>query len=352
MMPSRAGISALAALVLTLSMGEQGIRRPPVLGNIDEEIARYRGLQPPKGSLRPLLPKGRCVNANRMLEVSEATRDQVSSDIAKAGFKIVRIPVDLSAHASESSPFDLDPTFTKKAIDLANQLVNAGLFVILDFHRYPELSSNPDMEEARFLSIWRQASSVWSVLPKQVAFEVINEPRGKLTPDRYNVLLKKTLPIIRKSNPTRIVIVDAPWVAHYKGLSKLDLPVGDAWVVPSFHYYDPMAFTHQNASWMKKYQSPQGFGSIGDLQSFQEAVEAVNAYSKSTGKVPFGGEFGVIDNVAEPLRLKYMTLVAEGFASIGVPMCAWTWDPDPQAFTIQQGEEIYPGFEKALIPAR
>ncbi|KZC83305.1 hypothetical protein AYR46_01615 [Sphingobium yanoikuyae] len=234
--------------------------------------------------------------------------------------------------------------------DLVKYAASKKIFVVLDFHRYHELSINPDHETKRFLSIWSQMSRHYKGLPSTIAFEVINEPRLNLEPARYNSLLATAINIIREHNPNRLIIADTPWVAHYKGLSSLKIP-NDLNVVPSFHFYDPMEFTHQQASWMDKYKSARDYNE-DDINKLSDAVKFVTNYISSSRSVPFVGEFGAINKANPETRKAYMTLIAEAFASIGVQTCAWTWDPDRQAFPIQHGTDILPGLESALIKPR
>lgn len=315
---------------------------------IQQEMAAIgRGSAPV--TAQPLIPKGRCVNVNRTMEVPRDVRYATLNAIHENKINIVRIPLDFSNNTSRNSPFVVSPDYLDQVSAMVNHLTEKGMFVIIDFVRYQELNQHPDAETERFLEIWRQVSHHFRNSPRSVAFELFNEPRGRLDPSKYRILVEKAIAIVRKENEDRVIVVDTPWVAHYKGLEVVGFLNNKSNVVPSFHYYDPMAFTHQQANWMKLYQEKRDFGSEEDIDQFRTAMKFVRNYVAKTGKVPLVGEFGVIMKVPKERRVQYMKMVASGFSSLGLQTCAWTWDAGRQGFPIQAGKDLDPDFREAIL---
>lgn len=81
-----------------------------------------------------------------------------------------------------------------------------------------------------------------------MVFEILNEPHGNLEAT-WNDVQKSALALIRKSNPTRAVVVTPAQWGDVAGFKDLDLP-DDPNLIVSFHLYDPMTFTHQGADWV------------------------------------------------------------------------------------------------------
>src|SRR5262249_59551306 len=101
-----------------------------------------------------------------------------------------------------------------------------------------------------------------------VYFELRNEPHDKLTPEKWNAAIPKLLAAVRKTNPTRPVIVGpANWNA-IRSLDTLRLP-DDRNLIVTVHFYDPFQFTHQGASFVKdaaKWKGRQWTGSKAEQE--------------------------------------------------------------------------------------
>ena len=81
--------------------------------------------------------------------------------------------------------------------------------------------------------------------PEQVYLELYNEPHDKLTEAKWNDALAKLIPVVRKTNPTRPIIVGPGQWNAIRALDKLKLPADDHNLILTVHFYDPFHFTHQ-----------------------------------------------------------------------------------------------------------
>nr|7VT4_A Chain A, Endoglucanase H [Meiothermus taiwanensis WR-220]7VT4_B Chain B, Endoglucanase H [Meiothermus taiwanensis WR-220] len=171
--------------------------------------------------------------------------------IREAGFKTIRLPVSWTHHAGRAAPYTIDPAFFSRVDWAVTQATRRGLNIVVNVHHYDELNANPQAEEARYLSIWRQIAERYRNQPGSVYFELLNEPHGRFNdnPQLWNDLLAKALRVVRESNPSRAVIVGpVGWNSLWR-LSELRLP-DDPNLIVTFHYYDPLEFTHQGAEWL------------------------------------------------------------------------------------------------------
>lgn len=127
--------------------------------------------------------------------------------IKEAGFDFVRLPIRWNAHADESAPYALDPVFFSRIDQIVNWALSRDLVIILDFHNYDEMASDPWSHKDRFLAIWSQLAEHYKDYPPQVMFELLNEPNDQLDAALWNTYLGEALTIIRRTNPTRDIIV-------------------------------------------------------------------------------------------------------------------------------------------------
>ncbi len=156
----------------------------------------------PKGIPDPLNPfeqnaaLGRGINLGNALEAPNegewgVTLESEFFDLVKAaGFSSVRIPIRWSAHTSSEAPFTIDETFFARVDWAIDQALENDLMVIINIHHYEEIFEQPVQERDKFLSIWTQISNRYKDQPKEVLFEILNEPDG---PKPLSILPSKTI---------------------------------------------------------------------------------------------------------------------------------------------------------------
>jgi endoglucanase len=278
--------------------------------------------------------------------------------IAAAGFDHVRLPVRFNAHAQPAFPYTVQEEFFRRVDWAIDQALSRRLSVIVDWHHFVELMANPEDQQQRFLGIWRQISDRYRDRPASVAFELVNEPSGRLDAPRWNALLAAAIAVVRASNPGRIVVVDSCQFAAPQGLAALQIPAGDGGLVGSFHNYEPFLFTHQGAPWMgPEYQTrgilfpgppPQPMEPDARAREFDWVREWIGQYNTQptssnpsgpavvrrsfqlasefvarTGLRAYMGEFAVIDNADVGSRAAYVRAVRQEAQRRGIGWAYW-----------------------------
>lgn len=277
------------------------------------------------------LPLGKCINLGNQLEApneGDWGRKILDSDfpfIKSGGFDTVRIPIRFSGHAGSTSPYTIDSTFMTRVQHVVTTANSAGLNVIIDMHAYDEMNTDPTGQLNRFVALWKQIGEAFASYPANVWFELLNEPTGSLTNSNLLDVYTPALAAIRTTNPSRLVIMGGGTTSNISSLATLKMPT-DPYVVPTFHYYEPMDFTHQGASWITP-TPPVGttFGSDADYANLSADLALVTNYYTRTGRVPFVGEYGAYEIIPTAERAKYYGAVSNAFASIGVQSCAWSY---------------------------
>ncbi|MEG3179571.1 glycoside hydrolase family 5 protein [Sphingomonas sp. LT1P40] len=298
------------------------------------------------------LPIGKCVNMANHLEAptetswGRAIEDADFTAIKAAGFDTIRLPVRWSAHADKTAPYAIHPAFLKRVKHLVATASGAGLNVILNLHHYEELYPDPPAHAVRFAALWDQIGTAFKDAPKGVWFELLNEPTAKLDHSNLLTILNPALANVRKTNPTRPVIIGGEKWSGVDSLATIPLP-DDPYVVVTFHDYNPFPFTHQGASWIDP-KPPLGraFGPA-DKPEIDANLAKVRAFMKRTGRVPFMGEYGAIDLPAVPVeqRIAYYGAASAAYASIGVSSCAWGYT---NTYRLRDGDKWIPGMIEAI----
>ncbi|MBN2001981.1 MAG: glycoside hydrolase family 5 protein [Anaerolineae bacterium] len=188
--------------------------------------------------------------------------------IKEAGFDTIRVPIRWSAHALSEPPYTVDEAFFERVDWVIENGLAQALNVVINMHHYEEIFTEPTAHTARFVAIWEQIATRYKDLPVTVYFEPLNEPHDMLSDAKWNeVLLETVLAIRRIDNRHTLVVSGGKW-GGIKGLPLLKIPEGEQNYVCSFHYYDPMLFTHQGAEW-----SSAEYGTLGVIWPGPPPVE-------------------------------------------------------------------------------
>ncbi len=143
-----------------------------------------------------------------------------------------------------------------------------GLQVVLDMHIPPggaiqDYRITPEnqtfwQDEAQkqmFVAVWKEIAQRYARDPRIMTFELMNEPSGD--PDDYWELMTQTIKTIRETDQSRRIIV------HFDREGKARR-LGDTNLIYSFHFYEPMGFTHQALKHSDRFGSLAGVRYPGD----------------------------------------------------------------------------------------
>jgi endoglucanase len=276
---------------------------------------------------------GKGVNMGNMFEASPLEtswgnpfQNDYFERISKLGFNSVRIPIrwDLPDRAAQSAPYMVNPVFLARIKTIVDNAIANKLYVIINMHHHEEIFTDPEKVKPRFLSQWEQIATYFKDYNQSLLFEIMNEPHDKLTPELWNIFMADGLKTIRKSNPSRAVVLGPGEYNSLGALPKLKLP-DDKNIILSIHYYNPFQFTHQGADWVGT-QSNDWLGTKWeDLDVERNQVESefsgLKTFQKQTNIPVNIGEFGAYSKADIASRNKWTTFLARWFELQG-----YSWD--------------------------
>ncbi len=276
---------------------------------------------------------GRGVNMGNMFEAPSEDawgnpfRDDYFQRIAALGFEHVRVPItwDIPSRAMQDPPYTLETAFLQRIKYVVDQARSAGLMVIINMHHHDRLFEAPEESKVRFLSQWGQISDYFQDYDHDLLFEVLNEPHGNLTPEKWNDFFRAALTVIRDKNPARTVLIGVAEYGGLSGLPKLEIPEDDHLIL-SIHYYEPFAFTHQGAEWAEG--SSQWLGTLWEnTDREQDQVKKQFQYAQNFARehdIPIHiGEFGAYGKADAESRLRWTNFLARWFEQQGFSWAYW-----------------------------
>jgi endoglucanase len=246
--------------------------------------------------------------------------------IKQAGFDTVRLPVKWSAHAQTAAPYTIDPEFAARVDWAIDQATANGLNIVVNVHHYNELDKDPAGHLERMTALWTQIAERYRGRPDSVYFELYNEPHDKFDAAAWNEAIPRLLAAVRKSNPTRPVIVGPVSWNNIRALDQLKLPESDRHLIVTVHYYEPFEFTHQGADWAAGSDAWLGrlwTGSGAEKQAVRESFESAARWGKENGRPIFLGEFGAYSKADMDSRLRWTSFVEAEARRLGFSRAYW-----------------------------
>jgi endoglucanase len=276
--------------------------------------------------------------------------------IKDAGFDSVRLPVRWSNHALKDRPYTIDPNFFNRVDWAINCALSRNLPVILNVHHYLEIYSNPSGHKERYLAFWKQIAPRYKDYPDNLLFELMNEPKNKLTAKLWNEYMKEALAIVRQSNPRRTIVIGPADNNIIPYLKFLDIPKDDRNIIVSIHYYFPLEFTHQGAAWITR-GDPNDWLGIKWPYYDTEKKTVVNDFNfaaewaKENNRPMNLGEFGAYEKADMESRARWTKFVADTAVERGMSFHYWQFASDFAVYDTKNKTWIKPLFD-ALLPPR
>ena len=243
-----------------------------------------------------------------------AAREYYFDMYKEAGFSCVRVPVRWDQHTQVSYPYKIDEAWLQRVEQVVDWGLSRGLFIIINAHHEEWIKTNYTNAayRERFDSIWSQISTRFKDKSEKLVFEVINEPYG-LTKIQNDDLHQRIISIIRKTNPTRIIVFQGHNWGGSDELVAAAIPA-DNYLIGSFHTYDPYTFgLLGEGTW----------GSASDISVLDNKFLKVKNWSDNVNIPVLLGEFGSIGTADYNSRMKHYKTYVELAQKYGFIYCAW-----------------------------
>lgn len=280
--------------------------------------------------------------------------------IAEWGFDHIRVPIDyevLENDAGVKKPEGY--AFVGQVITWCQKY---RLDTVVDLHKAygynfshagdkskNNLFTQPSLQQ-RFIRLWENIAGEYGNYG-HVAFELLNEVVEEENTDSWNELIRETVSVIRKiTKETPIIYGGVQWNSA-DTLKYLESPQ-DAHTIFTFHFYEPLLFTHQKASWVEKMDKEKDVfypdamahyrthsaalgiqgNPVVNAQSqamgpefIREIVHKAVTAAQKAGVRLYCGEFGVIEQAPVMDTLRWFEDVDKVFREFNIGCALWTY---------------------------
>lgn len=186
------------------------------------------------------------------------------SRIASWGLDHVRVPVDYELVQNT------DGSWNEKGFGYIDSCISwckkYQLNMILDLHKtfgyiFDEYKSSKDFFynkelQERFYGLWEEFAKRYGSYHEMLTFELLNEVVDLDVKDIWNGIAQNAVKTIREYAPEIYIILGGVYNNAVSAVKYLDFPYDDH-IVYTFHFYEPLIFTHQSAYWVEG--MPQDF---------------------------------------------------------------------------------------------
>jgi len=300
--------------------------------------------------------------------------------IAAQGFDHIRYPVDGRVWLRPDG--SLDETKIAPFVRALAWTKAHGLGAILDMHFLPGASFDPDDQQgaaftddalqAKVADFWARAARRFAGEGDYLRFEILNEPVAPKN-EQLNAFNRRMLAAIRESNPMRIVYITSNRWSVFTNVGDIEVPA-DPHVAITLHYYEPMLFTHQRASWARfpanmpavKFPGPlpdlTGFvpadhyafkpaGYELTVKQIDDAFDRVAAWAAkhAPGREIHLGEFGVYEPADAASKRNYLAAIMANTTRLGWGWAVWDYQ---DSFGVRDGAGRATPILEGLFPPK
>lgn len=237
--------------------------------------------------------------------------------IEAAGFQSVRVWFFWAGLNSGSPDYTLDPAALADMQAIIDDLLRRNLVVVLvpmELGKYGESdwTKNPSAHKDQYVRVWEQLANHFSDHSHRLVFDLFNEPHNELKKAQLNDWYRSVVPIIRQSNPTRVLLFNGDNWGTASTLKNVEIPAETGkYFMGDFHYYLPMGFTHQgNLPWK---------GEIAHKNTVQSEFDKALAWSKQYGVPVVCTEWGSNDKRSLSEREAYHRFIRDELLVRGFP---------------------------------
>lgn len=288
------------------------------------------------------------------------------SQIASWGLDHVRLPVDyqvLEADDAPGVPLERGYAYVDSCLEWCERY---GLALVLDIHEAPGFTFTNSLEkdtehrnvlfdstevQDRFVALWETIAARYAHARIPLIFELLNEVTLP-TNEKWNPLAARLHGVIRAIAPGVPVMVGGTHNNAVKGLDGL-VVLDDPATVYTFHTYEPLLFTHQNAYWSFAprtwAESPSYPGELPRLAEFlaeypeyereyadvvgrhldrdylAEVLTPALTFAERTGRSLYCGEFGVAEWIDPASRQRWLRDFLGLLRENGIGSALWSY---------------------------
>lgn len=299
-------------------------------------------------------PFSKGVNFSLWLQVPNADlidenffNEQDFKNVKALGCDAIRLPIHFENFSSGAPDYIISEklfSVLDKAVRWANE---QQIYLILDNHSWHnDIPTAKDIDK-RLLKYWPQIAERYKNSGEYLAYELLNEPHG-IDNKKWAKIQQAVINAIRAIDETHAIVVGGNDYNSYNSMCLLPEFSGGN-IIYTFHFYDPMFFTHQGASWIPDLKGVRGvpfpyakekmpkkpktqswyydnYIKDSSLKTMEANFDKAADFSVKRNAPVWCGEFGVLKNyVSSKERAVWYRIVADFLDDRNIARTSWDY---------------------------
>ena len=232
--------------------------------------------------------------------VTRITQEDVNHFADVLGGNSVRI---LTNDLVPPPPAKPDPERVEALYRTIDMCLEAGLYTVVSFSpAFDDMDpffSDDDYMDA-YAAFWQEVAGRYSNDRRGVAWDLMNEPHGKLANTRWLPLARRLVAEIREIDTIHTLVATPPAWGWPNGFQHME-PIEDDNIVYTFHFYGPMDFTHQRHNgmlgateeqWLEREYPGHIQGEYWDKSTIRRHLQPAFDWARKHDVELWCGEFG------------------------------------------------------------
>ena len=175
-------------------------------------------------------------------------------------------------------------------------------------HHYAQMMLEPQSEHRTLPRRLARVAQHYRDAPATVLFELLNRPNRELGRERWNEGARGIAAGGAREQPASHADRRRRRLEQRRGPESLRVPAGERNLIATFHYYEPMAVTHQGAEWVPgagAWVGTRWRGTPAERQRLRDDFDRVSRWAAREQRPVLLGEFGAYSRADDATRIAW-----------------------------------------------
>ena len=342
---------------------------------------------------QPSLPFSKGVNMLTWFETFQARLpnlnkyDETDFEMLKSmDIDVVRLPIHFDLVMEPVNTGTINKLVLEKLDQVCDWAEKNQIYLVIDNHSFNSEEWDNNTPSAKLYkenleAVWSQIAPRYKNRSEYIIYEIMNEPKSQgEIPGKWIKMQQDIIELIRTYDTKHAIVVSSADFSSPDKLIQMK-PYKDTNLIYTCHFYDPMLFTHQGATWigggfsettgipfpydrsrMPKLSSAakknswllemyNNYNQIGTEKYIKSRIKKVGDWAKKNNVRVWIGELGTNYWTTSSDRIAWLNTVTSALKENNIPYCSWGIDGSSGFLKYGTSESFPEDIEEEILEA-